>query len=81
MTSLGAFEASQSFSFIEMPLRIYDLAGQLKQVSKSLKTPDALHIAVGHLIGAEEIWTMDRELVSKYQLGVLTTTPVCFPYS
>lgn len=72
------------FSMVETLSSVYALAGELRQkcsaAKQSLKTPDALHMAAGHLARANEIWTTDSNLIRKSEAGLLTTTPVCYPH-
>ncbi len=73
-----------NFSLVETVSSVYALAGEMRQrcrqAAQSLKTPDAIHIAAGHLVGANEIWTTDKALVNKSKSGMLVQTPVVFPY-
>lgn len=72
------------FSIVEALSSVHELAGALRQeclaVKQSLHTPDAIHIAAGHLSGVDEIWTTDENLIRKSKAGYLTNTPICFPH-
>lgn len=72
------------FSLVETVSSVFALAGELrekcKQSGQSLKAPDAIHIAAGHLARVDEIWTTDKSLVNKSNAGLLVETPVVYPH-
>lgn len=80
------FEACPFFEIVPLRTLAYDIAGDMRQKClaarpvRSLKTPDALHVASGTIARAEEIWTTDEKLVSYYEAGLLTQVKVCLPY-
>ena len=79
--------ACPHFEVIETLSTIMTLAGELREKCLDakprivkLKQADAIHMAAGHVIGADEIWTSDEQLVRAFQAGHLNTTKVCFPH-
>jgi uncharacterized protein len=47
---------------LSLPAEIFDLAAQLRADHKSLKTPDAIHLATALYYGCDELWTNDDRL-------------------
>lgn len=47
---------------LRLPAEIFDLAAQLRADHKSLKTPDAIHLATALHYGCDEFWTNDDRL-------------------
>ncbi len=47
---------------LDLPTGIFELAAQLRADHKSLKTPDAIHLATALHYGCDELWTNDERL-------------------
>ena len=47
---------------LNLPTEIFELAAQLRADHKSLKTPDAIHLAAALHYGCDEFWTNDDRL-------------------
>ena len=49
---------------LEMTIKVFDQAAQLRADFNSLKTPDALHLATALHHNCDEFWTNDTRLNS-----------------
>ena len=56
---LEYFDSLQNLTYSS---EIFDLAAQLRADHKSLKTPDAIHLATALHYGCDEFWTNDDRL-------------------
>lgn len=79
--------SSPDFVIVELRTGHHQLAGEMRQrclaakPRRSLKTPDAQHVAAAILAGVDEMWTTDPKLVSYQKDGLLGDTPVVFPHA
>ena len=61
LSDLAAFFAS--VAILPMEPSVFDRAALLRASHRSLKTPDALHLAIALGNRCDEFWTSDRDLV------------------
>lgn len=76
--------AHRLFILLGLGTAVYKLAGELRDKCKSsrrsLKLPDALHVAAATLGRVDEFWTTEKKLVNYHRDGLLTHVPVMFPH-
>jgi predicted nucleic acid-binding protein len=86
-TALDALVACPHFDLLAVRTPVSTLAGQLRKkclearTRRSLKTPDAIHLATAALSRFDEFWTTDAKLVKLFDDGLLEgVPPVRRPY-